>query len=66
MSEGQEDGAKKNQDNLNMQGRKYMEIRSLDKETYAGEKFTVRYKTNGYYDISASGQGFRRANALPH
>lgn len=38
MSEGQEDGAKKNQDNLNMQGRKYMEIRSLDKETYAGEK----------------------------
>ncbi len=59
MSEGQEDGAKKNQDNLNMQGRKYMEIRSLDKETYAGEKFTVRYKTNGYYDISASGQGFR-------
>lgn len=59
MSEGQEDGTKKNQDNLNMQGRKYMEIRSLDKETYAGEKFTVRYKTNGYYDISASGQGFR-------
>lgn len=36
-----------------------MEVKSLDKATYAGEKFTVRYKTNGYYDISASGQGFQ-------
>lgn len=36
-----------------------MEIRQLDKETYAGKKFTVRYKTNGYYDIFAFENGFR-------
>lgn len=35
-----------------------MEIRQLDKEVYAGKKFTVRYQTNGYYDIRATGQGF--------
>ena len=36
-----------------------MEIRQLDIETYAGKKFTARYKTNGYYDIFASGNGFQ-------
>lgn len=35
-----------------------MEIRQLDKEVYAGKKFTARYQTNGYYDIRATGQGF--------
>lgn len=36
-----------------------MEIKRLEKETYAGRKFTARYKTNGYYDIDASESGFR-------
>lgn len=36
-----------------------MEIKQLDKEAYAGKKFTVRYKTGGYYDIRATEQGFR-------
>ena len=36
-----------------------MEIRSLEKETYAGKKFTARYRTNGYYDICPSDSGFR-------
>lgn len=35
-----------------------MEIRPLDKETYAGRKFTARYTTSGYYDIAASESGF--------
>ena len=35
-----------------------MEIRQLDKEAYAGKKFTARYQTRGYYDICATGQGF--------
>ena len=35
-----------------------MEIRQLDKEVYAGKKFTAQYQTNGYYDIRATGQGF--------
>ena len=35
-----------------------MEIRPLDKETYAGRKFTARYTTRGYYDIAASESGF--------
>ena len=36
-----------------------MEIKELNKETYAGKKFTVRYQTNGYYDIQASEGGFQ-------
>ncbi len=36
-----------------------MEIRPLDKATYAGKKFTARYRTKGYYDICASEDGFR-------
>ena len=35
-----------------------MEIRRLEKEQYAGKKFTVRYQTSGYYDIGASDSGF--------
>ena len=35
-----------------------MEIRQLDKEAYAGKKFTARYQTKGYYDIRTTGQGF--------
>lgn len=31
-----------------------MEIRPLDKETYADRKFTARYTTSGYYDIAVS------------
>ena len=30
----------------------------LNPETYAGRKFTVRYQTNGYYEIEPSEQGF--------
>ena len=36
-----------------------MEIKPLDKGTYAGKQFTARYKTNGYYDICASESGFQ-------
>ena len=36
-----------------------MEIRPLDKETYAGRKFTARYRTAGYYDICPSETGFQ-------
>ena len=36
-----------------------MEIKRLEKEAYAGKRFTARYRTNGYYDICASGSGFR-------
>ncbi len=36
-----------------------MEIRPLEKEIYAGRKFTARYRTRGYYDIAASETGFR-------
>ena len=36
-----------------------MEIRRLDRERYAGQKFTARYQTNGCYDILAAEIGFR-------
>lgn len=36
-----------------------MEIRQLDQDAYAGKKFTARYTTGGYYEISASETGFR-------
>ena len=36
-----------------------MIIKPLDKETYAGRKFTARYKTKGFYDIRPSDFGFR-------
>ena len=34
-----------------------IEITKLDAEQYAGQKFTVRYKTNGYYDIHRTAMG---------
>ena len=36
-----------------------MEIRPLDKKTYAGQTFTARYHTNGYYDICPDEHGFQ-------
>ena len=36
-----------------------MEIKKLDRKTYAGRKFTLRYKTNGYYDIQPVEWGFQ-------
>lgn len=36
-----------------------MEIRRLDPKTYAGRRFTARYQTNGYYEITAAEGGFR-------
>ena len=36
-----------------------MEIRSLEKEAYAGKRFTARYRTSGYYDIGAFENGFQ-------
>ena len=39
--------------------RHVMEIRPLDREKYAGRKFTARYRTSGYYDIRATADGFR-------
>lgn len=35
------------------------EIRKLDREMYKGQKFVIRYITNGYYDISKMDVGFR-------
>ena len=35
-----------------------MEIRRLEREIYAGRAFTARYRSNGYYDIGASEDGF--------
>ena len=36
-----------------------MEIKPLDRETYAGKTFTARYRTNGYYEIRPSETGFQ-------
>lgn len=36
-----------------------MEIIKLDAEQYAGQKFTLRYMTNGYYDIRRTDMGFQ-------
>ena len=36
-----------------------MEIKCLDKASYAGKRFTARYLTKGYYDICAVDSGFR-------
>lgn len=36
-----------------------MEIIKLDAEQYAGRKFTLRYTTNGYYDIHRTELGFQ-------
>lgn len=36
-----------------------MEIKRLEKEAYAGRKFTARYHTGGFYDICASESGFQ-------
>ena len=38
-----------------------MEIRKLDSEQYAGQKFAVRYMTDGYYDIQRTDKGFQIA-----
>lgn len=35
-----------------------MEIKRLEREEYAGRKFTARYQTQGYYDICADEGGF--------
>ena len=35
-----------------------MEIVKLDRGKYAGRKFTVRYTTEGYYDIIKKDSGF--------
>ena len=35
-----------------------MESRRLEREIYAGRAFTARYRSNGYYDIGASEDGF--------
>ena len=36
-----------------------IEITKLDAEQYAGQKFTLRYMTNGYYDIHRTDIGFQ-------
>lgn len=36
-----------------------MKILKLDAEQYAGKKFNLRYKTNGYYDIRQTDTGFQ-------
>ena len=35
-----------------------IEIKELDRKTYLGKKFTLRYQTKGYYDIKPSETGF--------
>ena len=36
-----------------------MKIKQLEREVYAGKKFTARYQTRGYYDIVPWEYGFR-------
>ncbi len=36
-----------------------MEIKQLDKEMYKGQKFILRYITNGYFDITKINTGFQ-------
>ncbi len=36
-----------------------MIISKLDKQSYAGKEFVVRYTTNGYYDIERNDSGFQ-------
>ena len=36
-----------------------MEIKRLNREAYAGKRFTARYQTKGSYDIHAGSTGFR-------
>ena len=36
-----------------------MEIKKLDRKMYEGRIFTLRYLTNGYYDIAKTNTGFR-------
>ena len=36
-----------------------MEIQKLDRDIYAGQQFTVRYQTNGFYDIRPVESGFQ-------
>lgn len=38
-----------------------MKIRQLENAQYAGRRFTARYQTNGYYEITATEGGFRIA-----
>ncbi len=35
-----------------------IEIIELDRETYSGKNFTIRYETKGYYDIQPKETGF--------
>ena len=35
-----------------------MVIKKLNKEDYAGKKFTLRYFTNAYFDIEKTENGF--------
>ena len=39
-----------------------MKIRQLENAQYAGRRFTARYQTNGYYEITAAEGGFRISN----
>lgn len=44
-----------------------MNILKLEQEVYKGQKFTLRYKTNGYYDTRRhSGIGTALMNVLLH
>lgn len=36
-----------------------IEIRKLEEELYRGHRFTLRYKTKGYYDIRRTDMGFQ-------
>lgn len=36
-----------------------MEIKKLNKEKYAGKRFTLKYKSSGYYDIKKEDAGFK-------
>jgi len=38
-----------------------VKIRQLENAQYAGRRFTARYQTNGYYEITAAEGGFRIA-----
>lgn len=50
--------------NIHDRGDCHMEIRRLEKQAYAGQKFTAHYQTTGYYDICVSESGFQ-LNYIP-
>ena len=48
-----------NEDSILIGRNTMIEIIQLDKENYSGKEFTLKYKTEGYYDIESTATGFK-------